>query len=175
MTVATDLEDTSDAAGSVGFDAYSQGQWFFGPWASSQVHQSIAYKELFPVMIAANLWGSQWSKRHILFCSDNQAVIAILSSRMSKVPVLMHLLRNLLLSVVCCGFTFTAIHVPGVDNKVADAISRFLWQEFQRLAPEAHSTPCPIPQLLLAPHSPLMSGHFVCFSPFLQIPSSILS
>ena len=31
MSAATDLEVTSDAAGSVGFGAYSQGQWFFGP------------------------------------------------------------------------------------------------------------------------------------------------
>ena len=42
----------------------------------------------------------------------------------------MHLLHNLLLSVAQCGFTFTAIHAPEVDNKVADAISRFRWQEF---------------------------------------------
>ena len=27
--------------------------------------------------------------------------------------------RNLLLSAACCGFTFTAIHVLGVDNKLA--------------------------------------------------------
>lgn len=70
-------------------------------------------------------------------------------------PVLKHLLHNLLLSAACCGFTFTAIHVPGVDNKVADAISRFCWQEFQRLAPEAHSNPCPIPQLFLDSLIPL--------------------
>ena len=90
---------------------------------SSQVHQSITYKGLFPVVIAANLWGSQWSKKHVLFPSDHEAVVAILSSRTSKVPVLMHLLCNLLLSAVRCGFTFTAIRVPGVDTKVAEAIS----------------------------------------------------
>ena len=83
-------------AGSLGFGAYSQGQWFFGPWAPSQVHQSIAHKELFPVVIAANLWGSHRSKKQVLFHSDKEAVVALLSSRTSKVPVLMHLLRNLL-------------------------------------------------------------------------------
>ena len=70
-------------------------------------------------------------------------------TRTSKVPALMHLLHDLLLLVECWGFTFTAAHVPGVDNKIADAISRFRWQEFGQLAPEAHSSPCPIPQLLL--------------------------
>ena len=61
----------------------------------------------------------------------------------------MHLLRDLLLSAVPWGFTFTAAHVPGVENKIADAISRFRWQEFRQLAPEAHSSPCLIPQFLL--------------------------
>ena len=73
----------------------------------------------------------------------------ILTTRTSKVPALMHLLRGLLLSAARWGFTFTAAHVPGVENKIADAISRFCWQDFRQLALEAHLSPCPIPQLLL--------------------------
>ena len=149
MSAAADLEVTSDAAGSLGYGAYSQGQWFHGPWSHAQAHQSIAYKELFPVVIAAHLWGAQWSRKHVLFRSDNQAVVALLTSRTSRVPVLMHLLRELLLSAARWGFTFSSVHVPGVQNSVADAISRFRWQEFRCLAPEAQPTPCPVPQLLL--------------------------
>ena len=149
MSAATDLEVTSDAAGAIGFGAYSQGQWFYGAWSTVQARQSIAYQELFPVVIAAHLWGSLWARKHVLFRSDNEAVVAILTTRTSKVPALMHLLRDLLLSAARWGFTFTAAHVPGVENKIADAISRFRWQEFRQLAPEAHSSPCPIPQLLL--------------------------
>ena len=100
-------------------------------------------------MIAAHLWGPLWARKHVLFRSDNEAVVAILMTRTSKVPALMHLLRDLLLSAARWGFTFTAAHVPGVENKIADAVSRFRWQEFRQLAPEAHSSPCPIPQLLL--------------------------
>ena len=132
-----------------GYGAYFQDQWFYGPWALPQSQEFIAYKELFPVVIAAHLWGQQWSRKYILFRSDNEAMVAILSSRTSKVPVLMHLLCDLLLSVAGRGFTFTAVHVPGVQNKIADAISHFNWQEFRRLAPEAQSTPCLIPQLIL--------------------------
>ena len=94
-------------------------------------------------------WRSWWARKHVLFRSDNEAVVAILTTRTSKVPALMHLLRDLLLSAARWGFTFTAAHVPGVENKIADAVSRFRWQEFRQLAPEAHSSPCPIPQLLL--------------------------
>ena len=149
MSAATDLEVKSDAAGAIGFGAYSRGQWFYGAWSSVQARQSTAYQELFSVVIAAHLWGSLWARRPVLFRSDNEAVVAILTTRTSKVPALMHLLRDLLLSAARWGFTFTAAHVPGVENKIADAISRFHWQEFRQLAPEAHSSPCPIPQLLL--------------------------
>ena len=90
-----------------------------------------------------------WARKHVLFRSDNEAVVTILTTGTSKVPALMHLLRDLLLSAARWRFTFTAAHVPGVENKIADAISRFRWQEFRQLAPEAHSSPCPIPQLLL--------------------------
>ena len=150
MSPLADIEVTSDAAGSLGFGAYSQGQWFYGPRSPTQAQQSIAYKELFPVVIAAHLWGSHWSRKHVLFRSDNQSVVAMLTSRTSKVPALMHLLRDLLLSAALWGFSFSSVHVPAIQNNVADAISRFHWQEFCRLAPEAQLNPCPVPQLLLA-------------------------
>ena len=69
MSPLADIEVTSDAAGSLGFGAYSRGQWFYGPWSPTQAQQSIAYKELFPVVIAAHLWGSHWSRKHVLFRS----------------------------------------------------------------------------------------------------------
>ena len=146
---ATDLEVTSDVTGAIGFGAYSRGQWFNGAWSTVQARQSIAYQERFPVVIAAQLWGSFWARKHVVFRSDNKAEVAILMTRTSKGPALMHLLRYFLLSAACWVFTFTAAHVPEVKNKIADAISRFRWQKFTQLAPEAHSSPSPIPQLLL--------------------------
>ena len=67
------------------------------------------------------------------FCSNNEAVVAILMTKTLKVPALMHLLCDLLLSAACWGFTFTAAHVHGVE-KIADAISCFHSQEFRQLA-----------------------------------------
>ena len=149
MSAATDLEVTLDAAGTIGFGTYSQGQWFHGAWSMVQATQSIAYQELFPLVIAAYLWGSLWARKHVLFRSDNEAVVTILTTRTSKVPALVHPLCDLLLSAAHWGFTFTAAHVPGGENKIADAISHFRWQEFRQLAREAHSSPCPIPRFLL--------------------------
>ena len=53
-----DVEVSSDAAGSIGYGAYLKGYCFAGSCAPSQQQQSIAYKELFPVVIAAHVWGS---------------------------------------------------------------------------------------------------------------------
>ena len=67
------------------------------------------------------------------------AVLRKPTTRTAQVPALMHLLCDLLLSAACWGFTFTAAHVPGVENNIADAISRFRCQvfKFRQLAPEA--------------------------------------
>ena len=68
----------------------------------------------------------------------------------------MHLVRHLLLTAVRHNFTFSAQHIPGIQNSLADALSRFHWQEFRQLAPEADQTPMRVPtDLLQALTSPL--------------------
>ena len=47
----------SDAAGSLGYAAYLKNYWFAGSLVPSQQQQSIAYKELFPVVSAAHVLG----------------------------------------------------------------------------------------------------------------------
>jgi len=149
MSASPDLEVTSDTSGALGFGAYFNGEWFSSSWESSQASHLIAHKELFPVVIAAHLWGPQFARRHVLFRSNNEAVVYILNSRTSKIPVLMHLLRHLLASAARFNFSFSSQHVPGVHNCIADTLSRFHWQEFRRLAPQAQLLPVPIPPQLL--------------------------
>ncbi|KXJ26736.1 hypothetical protein AC249_AIPGENE9228 [Exaiptasia diaphana] len=48
---------TSDASGALGYGAYSGHDWFNGLWLDPQKPLSIAYKELFPVVIAGHVWG----------------------------------------------------------------------------------------------------------------------
>ena len=111
------------------------------------MNESIAYKEFFPIAIAAHTWGFKWSRKHILFHSDNEAVVHILNSRTSKIPSIMHLMRSLLISAECFHFSFSAQHLLGVHNEVADALSRFNWQMFK---PFALPNPVQIPQQVLA-------------------------
>ena len=83
-----------------------------------------------------------------MFHVDNKAVVHILNSWTSPDPNIMHLLRSLL--KVCFSFTFAAIHVPGRNNGIADALSHFNFWDFHSLAPQAKEFPILIPLQLLA-------------------------
>lgn len=62
----------------------------------------------------------------------------------------MRLLQSLLFSAIHHSFSLSSYHVPGVSNELADALSRFNWQEFRRLAPDAQPLPTLLPPELLA-------------------------
>lgn len=148
-----DFSVSSDASGAIGYGAFLDNEWFNGRWSTLQFPLSIAYKELFPVVLAAHVWGPGWSRRRILFHVDNEAVVHILNSRTSPDPNIMHLLRSLLKAAACFSFTliyFAAIHVPGRNNGIADALSRFNFQAFFTQAPQAKKIPTFIPPQLLA-------------------------
>ena len=97
-----DFQVSSDAAGTLGYGAIFQHQWFSGPWSASQLPLSIAYKELFPIVVAAYmyLWDPQWSSRRVEFLCDNESVVAVLSSGTSQDPKLMVLMSFLALLAV---------------------------------------------------------------------------
>jgi len=75
---------SSDATGTLGYGAIFQHPWFRGPGSASQQSLSIAYKELFPTVVAAYLWGPLWSSRRVKFLCDSELVVAVLSSGTSK-------------------------------------------------------------------------------------------
>lgn len=144
------IEVVSDASGSIGYGAFWGTRWFNGAWKSDQHSSSIAFKELYPIVLAAQIWGGEWQRQHVLFRSDNASVVHLVNNRTSRIPQLMCLLRQLLLCAAQCNFSFSASHVPGSDNGIADALSRFHWQAFRQLAPLAQPVPDPVPTWLIA-------------------------
>ena len=152
MPVA-DLVVTSDAAGSIGYGALYRQQWFNQHWMPSQRPLSIAYKELFPVVIAAHLWGHHWANRRVCFRLDNSSVVHILNARTSRDHHLMVLLRSLLGVAARFNFTFEALHIPGVDNPVADALSRSSYPN-----PTRDSSPYPTIRGSVSPLSSAWTG-----------------
>ena len=139
---------TSDASGSFGCGAFSLPHgWFQVEWPQSWQSTHITVKEFAPVVVAAAVWGLHWRESHILFRSDNMAVVEILRKRTSSDPQVMHLLRCFVFYAAVYHFTFTAEHIAGVHNTAADAISRNNITLFCSLVPQVRRTI--IPQAVL--------------------------
>ena len=141
-----DFVVTSDAAGSIGFGAFYQNDWFAQIWSVDSLSLNIAIKELIPVVIAAKLWGFQWKRKRIEFQSDNMAVVCCLKTGSCKNRHLAFLLRELTILAITNSFTFTATHIEGVKNRKADALSRFELQDFFRECPDMNRKPLEVPQ-----------------------------
>ena len=142
----------SDASGSWGCGALWDVNWFQLPWSETPCYknENIATKELLPIGIASAIWGPQWSGKTVMCKCDNQAVVAILASRTCRDNQLMHLLRCLFFFESHFNFSFMASHIPGVDNDLADDLSRDNLESFmQKQSGVALPIPTTIPFPLL--------------------------
>ena len=75
----------SDASGQWGCGAYCGRSWFQLCWLGTPVQdESIMVKELTPVVIASAIWGRQWAGHTVQCKCDNEAVVAVFFSRISK-------------------------------------------------------------------------------------------
>jgi hypothetical protein len=145
-----DLQLFTDASGEIGFGGYFDGKWFQGEWpvACKAAKHSIAWLEFFPVVVAIVLWGDLLKGKRIIIRSDNAAVVAILNKQTSKCPAIMSLLRFFVLQCLKYNVAFSARHIPGIDNNLADALSRLQVKRFRKIAPEADKLGTPVPQFL---------------------------
>ncbi|XP_033744158.1 uncharacterized protein LOC117330047 [Pecten maximus] len=152
ITTTEDIKLYTDASGTRGFGGYLQGQWFSQAWPPNiqdYVHStdeiSIAFKELYPIVVAAMIWGHGWKGLRIMFMCDNIATVAILHKGRSKSAHIMPLMRRLTMCAARNNFVVMATHVPGKLNLIADSLSRLQMARFRTLAPEADYIPCQVP------------------------------
>ena len=101
--------------------------------------------ELYPIVAAVAVWGHMWKNRSVRFYPDNEAVVNIINKQTSKEHHVMTLLRKLVLTCLTYNVKFTAEHVPGVNNNLADKLSRLQVEDFRRLAPWATEQPVELP------------------------------
>ncbi|XP_016519228.1 uncharacterized protein LOC103155683, partial [Poecilia formosa] len=152
LTYPEDIQFFTDVAPSIGFGGYYKGKWFADKWPlefqslqNASGSPSSALFELYPIVIAAILWGHEWSKKSILIHSDSTAVVEIINKGRSRSPEIMQFMPRLTLVSAQHQFLIQAAHIPGSKICIADALSRFSFQKFRLLAPdaEARSTPAP--------------------------------
>ena len=83
----------------------------------------------------------------ILFHCDNMATVQIIRKGRSKINSINLLMRQLTWQAVRNDFSVYAEHLPGAENIIADALSRFQMDKFWKLVPNAAPQPCPCPPM----------------------------
>ena len=149
ITYSADMELYTDASG-IGYGGIFKQQWFSEYWPNEmpklgEKDMSIAYMELVPIVTAVVLWSPQWSGKRILFHCDNEATVAIIKKGRSTSHIIMNLMRRLTWCTAKYHFIVHAQHVPGKQNSISDALSRFQFDRFRKLAPQAELHPTQIP------------------------------
>ena len=150
------IQLTSDASGSWGCEAIWRCNWFQWKWSREWEEISIAPKELLPILLASATWGKVWRGEIVLFRCDNQTVVSALAKSSSRDKIVMQLLRVLHFVAAFYSFTWVSMHITGVSNVAADALSRDSMPKNQCLSLQLNEQPAAIPlqflELLLSPH-----------------------
>jgi hypothetical protein len=139
----------TDAAGSFGFGAIFWKKWFYGSWPDDLKGYSITLKELFPIVLAVEVWGSILQNSCVVFHSDNEAVVHIINAQTSRDPAIMILVRRFVLAVMRHNILFSAEHIPGMVNTLPDLLSRLQIKKFREMSVEMDIKPTIIPIHLL--------------------------
>lgn len=137
----------TDASSEVGLGAFWAGRWLQMRWTPLMRPESIQWKELFAILVACRAWGHLWRRKRLLVHCDNMTVVHIWRSGMARSPHLMPLLRDLFFVAASHNFHVNIEHIPGVDNAIADSLSRYQMPRFHTLAPQADVHPTPLPPL----------------------------
>ena len=119
-----DFHVYSDASGSWGCGAWFGSQWFQVPWPPQSVLTTPALRELFPIILACAVWGSDWTGRLVLCHSDNVAAVMHVNRLHARDPMACHLLRCLAFFQALYECRLRAIHIPAAGNGLADLLSR---------------------------------------------------
>ncbi|KAI8503309.1 hypothetical protein Bbelb_191300 [Branchiostoma belcheri] len=125
---------------------HSTGEYFHATFPPSVLASNpcINSLELLSILVCARLWGKHWAGSRIVVMCDNEASVTVLNSGRSRSPFLQTCLRNLWLCAAVGQFELRAIHIPGLENRLADHLSRWTsskyhQNEFLRLSAHMHA------------------------------------
>ena len=122
-----------------GFGCYFDKEWTFGKWEENYItvnKPSIEYLELYALVVGIYTWQNKLKNaRYIIFC-DNESVVHMVNSGVSKCANCMYLLRMLTLNNLLHHRRIFVQHVSSKDNFLADSLSRLKFNSFFRRAPK---------------------------------------
>ena len=129
--VAPETLNLETDACNTGYGAHFGTRWFKGTWSVAQLARawrktriSMPYLEMHALVQAALVWGLEWRGKRIEFRCDCQPTVHAVNTRYSGDSDQQHLLRTLTSHACLHGYDFRAIHIAGITNTIADALSR---------------------------------------------------
>ena len=120
-------------ASDVGFCCYFQGHWCQGKFPETQFREelrSINWKELYSITVALTIWGHHFRGKRILVHCYNSSIVQIMTKVSSRSKSMMVLICSLVMLGKQNNFNLHLQHIPGVNNGIADTLSRFNNDEF---------------------------------------------
>ena len=85
----------------------------------------IVHLEMLNVYLALRIWAPHWAGKRVRFECDNQAVVSVIKSGRTRDMILAAYARNICMLTAVFDIEITVIHLPGVENTVADLLSRW--------------------------------------------------
>ena len=110
----------------------------------------ITFKELLPIVFACAIWGDRWRNTSVRVFCDNMGTMALVNSRYFKAAKIMHVLRCLFFIWANFDLYLEAVHLPGVHNQLADAISRDNLDVLFSQVSATHHSRSPLPPVLVS-------------------------
>ena len=100
-------------------------EYFRGRFPKQLQEKNIATLEIWAVMAALKLWGNQLQGKYFWILVYNEAVASVLNSGRGRDTELQDALREIAFIVATHQFVLKAKHIPGVQNRLPDYLSRW--------------------------------------------------
>ena len=114
--------------------------------------KNIAFLEFYPIVVALQIFGKRITNRQVVFHCDNKAIVEVINKQRCKDKEIMKLMRHLVLTAMQYNIRFTAMHVPGKQNHLADALSRLQATSYLLKQYGMQQEPTQVPQRLQPQH-----------------------
>ena len=121
-----------------GIGCYFMGSWIYQKFPEGVKEKvSITWRELYTIVVAVLTWSGHFQGKRIIFHCDNLAAVHIVTKGTSRDMLIMNLVRTLFFACAQNSFEFKIIHLAGIRNEKADALSRGDLDRFWLLTPNA--------------------------------------